>query len=151
MSSQRLWIIRGAPGSGKSTIAKMIIKYYQSDVHHFENDMYHIVNGVYCFNSARHSDAIRWCKRKSFESLSLGVNNVIVCNIFDKVKYINPYADRAKRMDIAVRVIRCTGNWNNMHDVPEDYVELCKHNMEPYNGETIFSESQLIELGKKHL
>lgn len=52
MTTKKLYIIRGAPGSGKSTKAKALIA-ENLDLLHFEADMFFEQDGPYKFNPGR--------------------------------------------------------------------------------------------------
>ena len=74
----KLTIIRGLPGSGKSTYAK---KNYNCLI--LEQDMFFIRNGQYCYNANSIRRAVEWCKSMCEHALQLGMD---VCPCFLEVE-----------------------------------------------------------------
>src|SRR5687768_3587586 len=112
-----LIIIRGIPGSGKSTMAQKLLNSNEVDVH-IEADMYHVVDGVYEWNAKNVHDAHIWCQNHTYMELA---NNkrVVVSNTFTTIKELKPYFEIAEKFNIVPKVIHCKGNFGNIHDVPE--------------------------------
>ena len=63
--------------------------------------------------------------------------DVVVANTFTRVKFIVPYKRLAEEMDADFEVLRCAGNWQNTHNVPQDVLESMSINFEDWHGETI--------------
>lgn len=55
---------------------------------------------------------------------------VIVANTFATKKEMNPYLNFADENDIPVEVYRCTGEYQNVHGVPDDVVAAKRKQME---------------------
>ncbi len=106
----KLILIRGLPGSGKSTKAKVfgLIGY-----EHYEADMFFIRDGRYVYDASRIRDAHAWCQRMTREALAQG-RRVVVSNTFTRLSELAPYLN----MSDGIRVVEARGNWNNVHDVP---------------------------------
>jgi energy-coupling factor transporter ATP-binding protein EcfA2 len=61
-----LVLIRGLPGAGKSTMAKVLaLVGYE----HFEADMFFVKDGTYCYDRTRIRDAHAWCQNMTREAL----------------------------------------------------------------------------------
>lgn len=74
-----LVVIRGLPGSGKSTFAKTL-GYY-----HFEADQYFTdLNDEYHFDPAKLKEAHEWCQNSVFEALNRG-QDTVVSNTFTRL------------------------------------------------------------------
>ena len=129
----KLTLIRGIPGSGKSTYAKT---HYNCLI--LENDMFHMQGGVYFFDPKRQNMAIDWCRSTCEGALANGMD-VVVANTFTKKRYIESYRALAETYLADFEVIRCTGNFKNIHDVPENVFELMKNGFEDWDGERIVS------------
>lgn len=129
MKTPTLTIIRGIPGSGKSTYAK---NHYHCL--HLENDMFHIHNGKYEFDTKVQKKAVEWCMTMCDNALANGLD-VVVSNTFTKKAFIDAYKKIAEKYDANFEVIRCTGNYQNLHNVPKFVFENMKNNFEDYDGE----------------
>jgi predicted kinase len=113
----KLVLVRGIPGSGKSTVASAIG--YSSDWMHLETDMFWMENGEYKFDVNRLREAHEWCQAKTREYLTLGMD-VVVSNTFTTIKELRPYFDIAREFSIVPQVITCHAQYGNVHDVPEE-------------------------------
>ena len=127
---EMLYIIRGLPGSGKSTKAKEIaiqekIKYYESDMFFINSE------GEYNFNFDYIKQAHEWCKINVQSELFKG-NSVIVSNTFIKFSEMVLYIEMAKEFDVRVKIIEMTGTYGNIHDVPDFILKKMKKNYERY-------------------
>ena len=123
-----LTIVRGLPGSGKSTYAKKI------GCVHFEADMFHFVDGVYRWSGDRVKQAHAWCYDMVTETLKRGVD-VVVSNTFTQYWEMEKYINFCVENGIPYKVIRCTGEWDNIHGVPEETLEKMKTRFQEYEGE----------------
>lgn len=114
-SSAELILIRGLPGSGKSTIARTLVS---EGFHHFEADMYFEVNGHYQYDASRIRDAHSWCQQMTRQALAAG-ERVVVSNTFTQLREMAPYLSMTKN----AQVIEATGKWQNVHGVPPVMLE----------------------------
>ena len=119
-----LILIRGLPGSGKSTLAKKLIPIINAN--HFEADMFFInFEGKYIYDASRIREAHNWCFNKTRDALAMG-QNVIVSNTFvrrwEMVPYLNLRPDAV--------ILECSGNYQNVHGVPEEVIARMKQNWE---------------------
>jgi len=115
-------LIRGLPGSGKTTLAKEMTSHI-----HFEADMYLEVNGVYVYDQSKVRDAHDWCVKSAHDALKSG-RDVVVSNTFVKIWEMKRYFD----LGFPYRVIETTGRWKNVHGVPEDKIKQMEQNWEIY-------------------
>ncbi len=113
---QEIILIRGLPGSGKTTIAKQMRGYI-----HLEADMFFEVDGDYIFDSAKVKDAHNWCVASAKAALDNG-HNVVVSNTFAKIWEMERYT----KLGYPFKVIEAKGTWVNVHGVPEDKIEMMK-------------------------
>ena len=122
-----LVLIRGVPGSGKSTMAGKDFPNHE----HYEADMYHINSaGEYNFDIKKLKDSHAWCQEIAAAALRSGFD-VVVSNTFTQVWEMQPYLDmRAK-----VKVVEATGNYPNIHGVSEEIMQKMRDRYEVYPAE----------------
>jgi len=108
MSYPEIVLIRGLPGSGKSTMARQMVGY-----EHVEADQYLEVDGRYVYDAGKVRAAHDWCVAKAKAALESG-RNVVVSNTFARLWEIQRYAD----LGYPLRVIEATGRWRSVHGVP---------------------------------
>ena len=131
---KNLYIVRGLPGSGKSTFAKSIAKSYQV----FEADQYFMKNGKYKFDPTKLKEAHNDCKnrvaRRMRENLfnSLFFNNIVVSNTFTQDLEMKFYRNIAKRYGYKVHTIVVENRHEgvNVHGVPEDKLQVMEDRFE---------------------
>ena len=73
---KELILLRGLPGNGKSTFAKVI------GGTHYEADMYFMEDGIYNFDPSGLKDAHAWCRNSTETAMRRGEDKVIVSNTF---------------------------------------------------------------------
>ena len=127
----KLIIVRGLPGSGKSTFAQT----FPFTVH-LEADMFFLNDvGEYKFDSQLLGRAHTWCQETTKILLRSG-NSVIVSNTFTTMKEINPYLDIAKNIKgCTVEVYRTTKNYGSVHNVPKEAIQRMADRFVDYPGE----------------
>lgn len=137
----KLIIVRGAMGSGKSTFANKLTNklirfgYKPTDICHFEADQFFMDEyGNYNFVPTKLWLAHKQCLEKTKKCL-LRDKIVIVSNTFATKKEMKPYMDFAEENDIPVEVYRCTGEYQNVHGVPDDVVAAKRKQMEDVPNE----------------
>ena len=137
----KLIIVRGAMGSGKSTFANKLTNklirfgYKPTDICHFEADQFFMDEyGNYNFVPTKLWLAHKQCLEKTKKCL-LRDKIVIVANTFATKKEMKPYMDFAEENDIPVEVYRCTGEYQNVHGVPDDVVVAKRKQMEDVPNE----------------
>lgn len=139
--SQQLIIIRGLPGSGKSTLADKLISLMRMGLEpalHFEADQYFIRDGRYKFNPAFLRNAHEWCQASVDLALKEG-DSVIVSNTATQYWELKEYLNMAKRHNVPVRIIKCIGEFENVHGVPKPAIERMMQRWQDVEGEEIYN------------
>lgn len=129
----QLVLIRGLPGSGKSTMAKALAR---AGFEHFEADTYHMNNeGDYCFDRANAKAAHEWCQQETRKALERG-KQVVVSNTFIQLWEMVPYFDMAKVLGIEPNVLEAKGNWQNVHAVPAEVMANMRERWETISNKS---------------
>lgn len=115
-----LILIRGLPGSGKTTLAHQLAKGF-SHVH-LEADQFFMRNGVYEFDANNLGTAHSWCQQETRRLLKSGMT-VIVSNTFTTIRELRSYFNIAAEFDIVPQVIVCQNQFVNVHNVPAETME----------------------------
>lgn len=117
--SKMLYLIRGLPGSGKSTFAKELA--FALGGYHYEADMFHIIDGVYQWKPENVQAAHSWCQHKAAITMNHQLGDVIVSNTFTTEKEMQPYIDMAGIYGYRVTslVVEHRHDGVNQHNVPQ--------------------------------
>ena len=124
-----LYIIRGVPGSGKTTLAKKMIACEMAD-YSIEADFFMTdEKGRYSFTPSKLTDCHQKCQDAIHKSLVAG-NNCVVSNTFTRKWEMKPYIDMAKAGNHKITIIVCQGDFQNVHGVPDAKVLEMKERFE---------------------
>lgn len=124
----KLTIVRGLPGSGKTTLAKQIAATTGAD--HFEADQFfENDDGSYEFLPSLAPAAHSTCRFATEMSLSRG-RDVVVSNTFIHLEGVEEYRKMAASLNADFEVIVCRGDFQNIHGVPAEVIERMRANWE---------------------
>jgi len=127
MNKPTLYLIRGLPGSGKSTFAKQL---FDSDVisAYFEADQYFMLDGVYKFNPSLLGVVHNHCQESTKYILSRG-DSVAVSNTSTTEKEVETYRKIAEDYNATFVsiVVENRHGGTNIHNVPEEKIEQMKN------------------------
>lgn len=129
--TKKLYIVRGVPGSGKSTFALNLVG---SDFLVCEADKYFMVDGEYKFDGSKLKEAHESCRNlvETYMKDSL-VNDqfyreIAVSNTFTQEWEMQPYFDLAKQYGYMVFsiIVENRHGGENQHGVPAEAIQRMK-------------------------
>jgi len=126
-----LFILRGLPGAGKSTLAKSMGAVY------FEADMFFMEGNEYKFDIKKIRQAHEWCQnqvRISMKNAAGGMtpSRIAVANTFTQEWEMQAYYDMAKEYGFTVfaLVVENRHGGENVHNVPADVLDKMEDRFE---------------------
>jgi predicted kinase len=128
--SKELFLLRGLPGAGKSTLAKILVG--DKDYCHKEADMYFVDSkGNYKFDFSLIKEAHAWCQEE-VEFLMKYEHKIVVSNTFTQEWEMQDYYDLAKKYGYKVNSIIVENRHGgvNEHNVPQETLEKMKQRFE---------------------
>lgn len=127
MGNGVLYIIRGLPGSGKTTLARKLVPPELV----FEADDYFTVGGQYNWNADLLPEAHKSCYRRVQSAMLVGRREVAVSNTFTRFWEYRDYLSLAREHNYAVQIIECHGPWDSVHGVPQEAMEWKRRQWQP--------------------
>jgi len=128
---KELFLLRGLPGSGKTTLAKSI------DGIIIEADQYFMENGEYKFDGSKIKLAHRYCQSQTeawmkVDSPQVNVSKIIVSNTFTQEWEMEHYYKLAETYGYRVYSIIVENRHGgvNVHGVPDDKVQQMRDRFE---------------------
>jgi len=118
-----LYLLRGLPGAGKSTIGQNL------KTVNFEADQYFMKDGQYNFDATKLRDAHEWCQSKVKHCMIEGVRDISVSNTFTQEWEMEAYYKLAKEHGYMVFsiIVENRHNGKNAHNVPTETLEKMKN------------------------
>jgi adenylate kinase family enzyme len=132
---KKLYIVRGLPGSGKSTFAEALVG---SDFLVCEADKYFIVDGEYKFDATKLRQAHEWCKNRVETYMEDSLVNdqfyreIAVSNTFTQEWEMESYYKLAEQYGYMVFsiIVENRHGGKNVHGVPDEKLEQMKNRFE---------------------
>ena len=128
---KHLFLLRGLPGAGKTTMAKSFGAVC------FEADMYFLEGAEYKFDPTRLRQAHEWCLNQVEISMkssdkAIGDKRIAVSNTFTQEWEMKPYMELAEKYGFTVFsvIVENRHGGNNIHDVPQESLDRMRSRFE---------------------
>jgi len=124
---KELLLLRGLPGSGKTTLAHSIGGTWVEADQYFLNE-----NGEYKFDASKLKDAHKWCQDCVEESMNFQSIKIVLSNTFTQEWEMQPYYDLAEKYGYRVYslIVENRHEGVNEHGVPEEKLVQMKDRFE---------------------
>jgi len=120
MNQKILYVIRGLPGSGKSSLAASL----DLSCPAFEADKYFLnETGEYLFDYTKLSLAHRWCEEQVTTAMRADWPRLAVANTSVVRRDYEAYLTVANKYGYSVFVVHCENSWSNTHGCPAEKVQ----------------------------
>lgn len=138
MNTEKDWVgdlilLRGLPGSGKSTIGDIMLFTGQNNQDVLSADNFFIDrDGNYIFDATRLKEAHNDCQQKCAERMKMQFSKIVIANTFTQEWEMEKYFEMADRYRYRVHslIVENRHGSQNIHDVPEDKLEQMKNRFE---------------------
>jgi predicted kinase len=122
-----LILLRGLPGSGKTTLARVILQLPTNTEPEVlsADDFFETKDGDYIFDSTKLKEAHNYCQFRCSERMRQQKAKIIVANTFTQEWEMDEYFKMAERYNYRVHTVIVEnrhGN-ENVHGVPEDKLQ----------------------------
>jgi predicted kinase len=129
-----LILLRGLPGSGKSTFANVILQQPSNNPQEVlsADDFFVNNEGVYVFDSSKIKEAHNYCQFRCSERMRQGIARIVVANTFTQEWEMEEYFKMSERYNYRVHTVIMEnrhGN-ENVHGVPDDKLQQMKNRFE---------------------
>lgn len=124
--SSTMIIIRGIPGSGKSTVADALAAFHEDCIVCEADDFFYEETGlhgqVYKFKPELLDAAHLWCYDKAREGCMQN-KTVIVSNTSALEKHVQKYIDLANDFGYNIQIITCQSTFKSIHALSEEAMD----------------------------
>jgi len=123
---KQLILLRGLPGSGKSTFANLLGGI------HVEADQYFMRDGEYRFDASKLKQAHNWCKLRVEHSMEDGADKITVSNTFTQEWEMDAYFELAEKYgyQTSCLIVENRHDSKNIHGCPDDKIEQMRNRFE---------------------
>jgi len=123
---KNLILLRGLPGSGKSTLSQLFSAFT------LESDMYFMQDGKYNFDATKLKEAHQWCQDQCESYMQREKPKIVISNTFTQEWEMKSYIDLANQYGYTIFTIVVENRHGNssVHNVPEETINKMKKRFE---------------------
>jgi len=129
-----LILLRGLPGSGKSTLGNVILQLPNNNPQEVlsADDFFVNNEGEYIFDGTKLKEAHNYCQFRCSERMRQQIVRIVVANTFTEDWEMKPYFDMAERYNYRVHtlIVENRHESENVHGVPDDKLQKMKNRFE---------------------
>lgn len=121
--------LRGCPGAGKTTLAKLFNN--NAKIPYHEADKFFELSGTYKFDLSKINEAHQYCKYDVIKSLEENEPIVIVSNTSTTLMEVKNYQDLAEKYGYMFfsLVVENVYNTKDVHSVPQEILDRMKERL----------------------
>jgi uridine kinase len=126
-----VYILRGCPGNGKTTLAEELCTSNKSSVICSADDYFTDLDGNYNWDAEQLGSAHNWCFNLFEENIKDETEIIIVANTNTRERDVNKYRNYAIENDYTVFVLTVENyhKGKNIHNVPEETIDKMKEQL----------------------
>lgn len=122
-----LILLRGLPGSGKSTLGQIILEWPSTEKADVisADDFFINEDGEYQFDPSKLKEAHFECQNRCANKMRAGTTRIVVANTFTQEWEMEPYFEVAKMHNYRVHtlIVENRHGSQNVHNVPKEKVK----------------------------
>ena len=138
-SMRHLFILRGVPGTGKTTLAQILTTNGNSRVPYCNyamcsaDDFFYDEQGNYNFDPSKLGDAHKQCQERCKDAMEKEKDRIVVHNTNIELWEMEPYLKMAEAYGYTPMILCSEMNYGSVHGVPDSIIEDMRDRYQPSN------------------